>query len=102
MKVRLSSEARQDLIAIGDYIARDNPPRAQSFVAELTGKCASLGQMPMAHPLVPRYAQKGILRRVHGNYQIFYRADDDEVFVVRVLHGARDYAALLFPEDEPK
>ena len=35
MRVRLSSEARQDLLAIGDYIARDNPPRAQSFVAEL-------------------------------------------------------------------
>ena len=28
MKVRLSSEARRDLIAIGDYIARDNPLRA--------------------------------------------------------------------------
>ena len=46
MRVRLSSEARQDLFAIGDYIARDNPPRAQSFVAELAAKCASLGEMP--------------------------------------------------------
>jgi len=25
--------------------------------------------MPKAYPLVPRYAQKGIRRRVHGNYQ---------------------------------
>ena len=58
MRVRLSSEARQDLLAIGDYIARDNPPRAQSFVAELAAKCASLGEMPKAYPLVPRYAQK--------------------------------------------
>lgn len=56
MRVRLSSEARQDLFAIGDYIARDNPPRAQSFVAELAAKCASLGEMPKAYPLVPRYA----------------------------------------------
>ena len=35
MKVRLSSEARKDLIAVGDYIARDNPLRASTFVAEL-------------------------------------------------------------------
>ena len=35
-------------------------------------------------------------RRVHGNYQIFYRVTDDLVFVVRVLHGARDYEALLW------
>ncbi|MFG6660984.1 type II toxin-antitoxin system RelE/ParE family toxin [Sulfitobacter sp. 915] len=27
--------ARADLIDIGDYIARDNPPRAASFVAEI-------------------------------------------------------------------
>lgn len=52
--------------------------------------------------MVPRYAQKGVRRRVHDNYQIFYRADDSEVFVIRVLHGARDYAALLFPEDDPQ
>ena len=99
MRVRLSSEARQDLFAIGDYIARDNPTRAQSFVAELAAKCASLGEMPKAYPLVPRYAQKGIRRRVHGNYQIFYRADDTEIVVIRVLHGARDHTALLFPQD---
>lgn len=102
MRVRLSSEARQDLFAIGDYIARDNPVRAQSFVAELAAKCASLGEMPKAHPLVPRYAQKGIRRRVHGNYQIFYRADDTEIVVIRVLHGARDHTPLLFPQDEPQ
>lgn len=76
MRVRLSSEAREDLFTIGDYIARENPPRAQSFVAELAAKCAGLGEMPKAHPLVPRYAQNGIRRRVHGNYQIFYRTDD--------------------------
>ncbi|MCO1345946.1 type II toxin-antitoxin system RelE/ParE family toxin (plasmid) [Burkholderia multivorans] len=95
MKVRLSSEARQDLIAIGDYIARDNPSRARSFVQELTNKCASLANMPLSYPVVPRYEAKGIRRRVHGNYQIFYRVDGDQVFVVRVLHGARDYEALL-------
>ena len=65
-------------------------------------KCASLGEMPKAHPLVPRYAQKGIRRRVHGNYQIFYRADDTEIVVIRVLHGARDHTALLFPQEEPQ
>ncbi len=95
MKVRLSSEARQDLIAIGDYIARDNPSRARSFIRELTDECASLATMPLSHPLVPRYEANGIRRRVHGNYQIFYQIIGDQIYVVRVLHGARDYEALL-------
>lgn len=88
------------MIAIGDYIARDNPPRAQSFVAELVGKCADLAHLPKAYPVVPRYAAKGVRRRVHGNYQIFYRVDDTGISVLRVLHGARDYTALLVPQDE--
>ncbi|WP_281171517.1 type II toxin-antitoxin system RelE/ParE family toxin [Inquilinus limosus] len=44
---------------------------------------------------MPRYEKRGIRRRVRGNCQIFYRADDEQVYVVRVLHGARDYEALL-------
>jgi plasmid stabilization system protein ParE len=34
---------------------------------------------------------------VHGNYLIFYRADESEVFVAHILHGAMDYAPILFP-----
>ena len=95
MKVRLSAEARQDLIAIGGYIARDNPRRARSFVKELTDRCASLSDMARGFGLVPRYEHKGIRRRVHANYQIFYRVGEEEIYVVRILHGAQDYDALL-------
>jgi plasmid stabilization system protein ParE len=95
MRIRLSSEARRDLIAIGDFIARDDPFRAISFVKELTDKCAGLADMPLSFQLVPRYEKKGIRRRVHGNYQIFYRVDGELIYVLRVLHGARDYEALL-------
>jgi toxin ParE1/3/4 len=72
-----------------------NPRRAISFVKELTDKCAGLADMPSSFPLVPRYAKKGIRRRVYGAYQIFYRVDGELVHVIRMLHGARDYEALL-------
>jgi plasmid stabilization system protein ParE len=95
MKVRLSAEARRDLIVIGDFIARDNPSRAISFIKELTDKCAGLADMPLSFALVPRYEKKGIRRRVHSAYQIFYRVEGELVHVIRVLHGARDYDSLL-------
>jgi toxin ParE1/3/4 len=66
VRVRLSAEARRDLIAIGDFIARDNRARAISFIQELTDKCAGLAQMPLSSPIVPRYEKKGIRRRGHG------------------------------------
>jgi toxin ParE1/3/4 len=93
--VALSAEAESDLEAIADFIAKDNPARALSFVQELRARCRRLADMPMGYPLVPRYGKQGIRRRVHGNYQIFYRADDEQVYVVRILHGAREHEALL-------
>ena len=99
MKVVLTAEALGDLEQIGDYIAQDNPARAASVIDELLGKARQLGDLPQGFPLVPRYERLGIRRRVHGNYLIFYRAEADRVTIIHILHGARDYEALLFPDD---
>ena len=45
---------KHDLEAIGDWIARDNPARATSFVAELSKACKSIGRTPRRFPLVDR------------------------------------------------
>ena len=97
MIVHISAEAEADLESVGDYIARDNPLRAMSFVQELRAKCMELSDMPHAFPLVPRYEGRGIRRGVHGNYLIFYRVQSDRVVVIHVLHGAMDYTSILFP-----
>lgn len=99
MRVVLSDEARADLREIALFIARDNRTRARSFVRELQAKAHDVGDMPRAFPLIPRYEHHGIRRRPFGNYLIFYRIEDDRVSVVHILHGARDYEALLFPEE---
>lgn len=98
MKVVVAAAARADILGIGRYIARDNPERARSFVDELLEKARRIGERPEAWPLVPRYSDRGVRRRVHGAYLIFYRIEAERVVVLHVLHGARDYEALLFPE----
>ena len=52
----------------------------------------------MPRPLVPRFERHGIRRRPYGDYLIFYRVEEDRVAIVHILHGARDYERLLFPE----
>ena len=99
MKVVLTYEALRDLETIRDAISIDNPARAGSFVRELIDKAGGLAEHPKAFPLVPRYADLGIRRRVHGNYLIFYRVEPDRVTVIHILHGARDYEALLLPQE---
>lgn len=95
MKVRVTAEAEGDLERIVDYIAQSNPQRAQSFIEELRDKCLSLADTPLAFPLVARYERLGVRRRVHGNYLIFYRVDENEIVILHVLHGAMDYAGIL-------
>ena len=98
MIVVLTREAESDLDAIADYVARDSMPAALKLVDDIKEKCLALAHAPRAWPLVPRYEHHGIRRRPFGNYLVFYRIGREAVEVVHILHGARDYEALLFPE----
>ncbi len=98
MIVVITEEAEADLEQIGDTIAVDSPQRAISFVRELRGRCEGLADFPKAYPLVPRYEDRGVRRRVHGNYLIFYCIGIESIDVLHVLHGAMDYEPLLFPQ----
>jgi toxin ParE1/3/4 len=96
VKVRITAEAEGDLEGIAGHIAQDSPARAISFIHEIRDACFGLADMPLAFQLVPRYEHLGVRRRVHGNYLIFYRLQRDQVVILHVLHGAMDYARLLF------
>lgn len=97
MIVEITAEAEADLEAIGDYIARDNPARAASFIRELGRSCMELAEFPAAWPIVPRYEAQGIRRRVHGRYLIFYRVHPGRITVLHILNGAMDVEGILFP-----
>lgn len=97
MKVVITDQAEADLIEIGEFIRPHNPKRAITFVDELLDRCDTLADMPNAFPLIPRYESHGIRRCVHRDYLIFYRINKNLIEVIHILHGARDYEALLFP-----
>jgi toxin ParE1/3/4 len=98
VKVRFSAAAANDLEAISDAIARDNPSRAVTFVEEIEIRCRDLAATPKAYPLLPDHQRLEIRKRVFGRYLIFYRISDRSIDIVRVLHGAMDYDSILFPE----
>lgn len=49
MQLVFLPQAELDLEVIGDYIARDNPCRAASFVRELQVQCRKLVKSPKAY-----------------------------------------------------
>ena len=98
MQVIFSTLAESDLEEIGDYIAADNRQRAVTFVQELVKRCQELAATPTAYPARPQL-KDGLRARPHGRYIIFYMANPEQVFIVRILHGAQDFEAL-FKEPE--
>jgi plasmid stabilization system protein ParE len=96
--VVLTAEAESDLQTIAEYVANESVTAALSLVHDLREKCLALADAPRGYPLVPRYEHHGIRRRPLGSYLIFYRVGTEAIEVVHILHGARDYEPLLFPE----
>lgn len=91
MRIELAAEAEADLEAITAFIALDSPQQALDFVIELREGCERLALFPRRFPVV-----RGDIRKaLHGNYLIFFKIEQDTIFVLHILHGAADYEARL-------
>ncbi len=87
-----SPDALADLEEIGDFIARDNPRRALTFVQELRARCRALAAMPYSGRARPELRPE-LRSRAVGAYLILYRPAAGGVEIVRIMHGSRDIDA---------
>ncbi|MEH2412091.1 type II toxin-antitoxin system RelE/ParE family toxin [Nostoc sp.] len=71
-RVSWTSQALNDLEAIGDFIARDAPNFAQAFVNRVFQSVERLEQFPCSGRVVPEIAQEDIREIIFGNYRIVY------------------------------
>ena len=98
MKLGISPLAEQDMEAIGDYIARDNPVRAVSFVEDLYQQCLMIAESPAIYRERPELGLS-VRSCSYGRYLIVFRVLDTEVRVERLLHGSRDIISLFAEHD---
>ena len=99
---RLLRRARADLLDIANFTAdRWGDQQAERYVTQLYGAFHRIAGFPELrrpyHDLPPYF------RALEGKHAVFYRvADDGEVVIVRVLHGAMlPELHLEDAEDEP-
>ena len=95
---RLRPKARDDLSSIRRWIAKDDPPRARTFIAELSEHFQRIADLNLRHRIIPELGPD-IRLAVHGNYNLYYRLvgeAGEDVLIVRVLHGARSLKAIEF------
>lgn len=99
MRITISDAAESELEAIGNFIAVDNPTRAESFVLELLDHCRKLAEQPLCYPLISGLEPLGLRRCPYKAYLILYAGDGDAIEIVHILHSARDIDRILFSED---
>jgi addiction module RelE/StbE family toxin len=87
--VRWTAHAVADLIAIGDYIAFDNPTAARSWVERLRQRALRAAETPRAGRIVPEIGRNDVREIFLRTYRIVYRVVDDGIVVLTVFEGHR-------------
>jgi toxin ParE1/3/4 len=96
-RLQLSLEARQDLVEIASYIARQSGSegRGEDFLEAVFTTCETLASHPEMGELRTEFATASYRSFSVGSYVIFFKPLPDGVVVARVLHGSRDHHSLL-------
>jgi addiction module RelE/StbE family toxin len=92
MRVRWTADAADDLERISDYIAEDRPVTARRIALDIIRSVDALGTSP----------NRGRQGRAEGTRELVlaplpfvavYEVHDDEVQILRLLHGAQKWPA---------
>jgi toxin ParE1/3/4 len=87
MAVKWTKTALANLVAIVEYIEKDNAERAKSFALEIQEKTNSLADFPGIGRPGRVIGTRELV--IHPNYIIPYRMRDDVLEILRVQHAAR-------------
>jgi toxin ParE1/3/4 len=94
LSLRLTETAEDDLSEIWAYLASEaSEAVATRFVESIQTLFSTVQHAPSIGTRRERFAP-GLRVVFQSPYAIYYLPSDQEIIIVRVLHGARDVAAI--------
>ena len=81
--------ALAELDAIADYIALDKPAAARRLVQRILASVGQLERFPALGSRVPELPKSVYRQLIVKPCRIFYRREEDRVFIVFVMRGER-------------
>jgi toxin ParE1/3/4 len=87
--------ALQELDAIAEYIALDNPAAASDLVKDIFNKTERLENFPKSGRIPPELPDSVYREVVVPPCRIFYREDEQRVFVLYVMREERQLRAYM-------
>lgn len=94
-QVRWSLTAGNDLQDIEKFIARDSVLHAITFVDRVVESAETLLKTPRIGRIVPEFNRPDLRELIFRDYRIVYLLQDNEAFILRVVHGSRDLLSLV-------
>ena len=87
--------ALQELDAIADYIALDNPAAASDLVKEVFDKTERLENFPKSGRIPPELPDSVYREVVVPPCRVFYRHDEQRILVLYVMRVERQLRAFM-------
>ena len=97
-EVGWSKISENDLVAIIEYIAAENPSRAYEVFQEIKRKASQLRTLPERGRLVPEFQDQGITQYrelVIPPWRMISRVSERKVYVLSVLDSRRNIEDIL-------
>jgi toxin ParE1/3/4 len=86
MNIQWSRQARQDLRAIHEFIARDSEHYARLQIKRLIERVEYISRMPTMGHRVHEFPELDLRETHQENYRIIYAHEADELQVVTIVH----------------
>jgi plasmid stabilization system protein ParE len=93
-----TDRALDNLRAIGDFIARDNPAAAEKWVGTLMTAAESAAETPLAGRVVPEFKREDVRELLRRTYRIVYRVREQSLEVLTVFEGHRRFPQGVLPD----
>lgn len=93
---RFTQTAAADLDDIWESIARDNQEAADRVVADIYSRVGLLAKFPRTgHRRKDLAGSRPLFFLPVGKYMVAYKSQRTGLLIIRILHAARDIAAIL-------
>jgi toxin ParE1/3/4 len=88
--INWTQSAWNDLEAAADYISKDSPRYAASFVQEVRDAARSLDTLAFRGRVVPEFDDTNIRELFLKSYRLIYQVTAQKIYILGLIHGARD------------
>lgn len=95
MKLEITVPAFEDLESIRDYIRKDSPFYADTYIEKILNSIQNIQDFPKIGRFIPKFRNDNIREKRFGNYRIIYQLTPDQINIIAVIHSARKINKII-------